>query len=83
MVTNIRKAQESLRDKGYARGPINGNLRAETRAAISKFQASENLTVTGQLDTQTAARLGVQPEPLKTGGREKKVVQNRILKKAL
>jgi peptidoglycan hydrolase-like protein with peptidoglycan-binding domain len=59
---NIRKAQESLRDRGFAPGSIDGNLGAETRAAISKFQASENLTITGQLDMQTAARLGVQPE---------------------
>ena len=64
MVTNIRKAQESLRDRGYSPGPVDGTLGAGTRAAISRFQVSEKLPVTGQLDTQTAARLGVQPEPL-------------------
>jgi lipid-binding SYLF domain-containing protein len=62
--SNIRKAQESLRERGYSPGPIDGTLGVETRAAISKFQVSEKLPVTGQLDAQTAARLGVQPERL-------------------
>ena len=33
-----------------------------TRASIRGFQKAENLPVTGQLDTQTAGKLGVRPE---------------------
>jgi peptidoglycan hydrolase-like protein with peptidoglycan-binding domain len=33
-----------------------------TRASIRAYQKAENLPVTGQLDTQTAAKLGVTAE---------------------
>jgi peptidoglycan hydrolase-like protein with peptidoglycan-binding domain len=60
----IRKVQKSLSDKGYDAGPIDGKLGHRTRAAIRQYQASENLTVTGHLDAETAGKLGVGPESI-------------------
>jgi peptidoglycan hydrolase-like protein with peptidoglycan-binding domain len=56
---NIKKVQETLRDKGYDPGPIDGVIGSRTRKAISQYQKSENLPVTGHLDAQTAGKLGV------------------------
>ena len=59
---NIKKAQQTLRDKGYDPGPIDGSMGAQTRAAISQYQKAENLPVTGRLDAKTAGKLGVAQE---------------------
>lgn len=59
---DTRKVQKSLTDKGYDVGPADGHMGHRTRAGIRKYQASENLTVTGRLDADTAGKLGVGPE---------------------
>jgi len=59
---DVRKMQENLRGKGYYRGKVDGVFGLRTRASIRGFQEAENLPVTGQLDTQTAGKLGVSPE---------------------
>lgn len=59
---DIEKVQESLRDKGYSPGPIDGVLGPQTRAAIREYQKAESLPVTGRLDSETAGKLGVEPE---------------------
>jgi len=59
---NIKKVQEALRDKGYDPGPIDGVMGSQTQEAISQYQKSENLPVTGHLDGETAGKLGVGPE---------------------
>ena len=61
---DIRKVQQSLSDKGYDAGPVDGVLGARTRAGIRQYQASEKLTVTGRLDAETAGKLGVGPESI-------------------
>jgi peptidoglycan hydrolase-like protein with peptidoglycan-binding domain len=61
---DIKKVQETLRDKGYNPGPIDGVLGPQTRGAISQYQKSENLPDTGHLDAQTAGKLGVGPESI-------------------
>ncbi len=70
---DIKKLQESLRDKGYYSGQVDGVLGPRTRAAIRRYQKSENPPVTGRLDAQTAGKLGVGPES--TGGSFKGVGQ--------
>ncbi len=57
----IKKAQESLQEKGFYKGSIDGIIGPATRKAIREFQKAENLPVSGQLDAQTANRLGVAP----------------------
>ncbi len=59
--SDIKRAQEALRDKGYYEGSIDGIIGPMTRKAIREYQKAENLPVNGQLDTQTASKLGVSP----------------------
>ena len=60
----IRKVQQSLIDKGYDAGPVDGVLGPRTRTGIRQYQTSEKLTVTGRLDAETAGKLGVGPESI-------------------
>jgi lipid-binding SYLF domain-containing protein len=55
------QAQESLQEKGYYRGSIDGIIGPMTRKALREYQKAENLPVTGQLDRETATKLGVSP----------------------
>ena len=68
--TDVNKVQETLRNKGHYRGKIDGVFGLRTRASIRTYQKSENLRVTGQLDTQTAGKLGVRPEGREETGYE-------------
>jgi peptidoglycan hydrolase-like protein with peptidoglycan-binding domain len=58
----IKKMQETLRDKGHYQGEADGVLGLRTRASIKAYQKAENLPITGQVDIRTADRLGVRPE---------------------
>jgi peptidoglycan hydrolase-like protein with peptidoglycan-binding domain len=60
--SEIRKMQETLRSKGHYSGMIDGVFGLQTRASIRKYQKAQNLPITGQVDTRTAAGLGVRPE---------------------
>jgi peptidoglycan hydrolase-like protein with peptidoglycan-binding domain len=54
---DTKNAQQALQAKGYNPGPIDGVHGPRTSAAIRDFQKAEGLTVTGQLDGDTRARL--------------------------
>jgi peptidoglycan hydrolase-like protein with peptidoglycan-binding domain len=58
----IKKVQETLCGKGYYEGKVDGVFGLRTRASIRAFQKAESLPITGQVDTRTAAGLGVRPE---------------------
>jgi len=60
--SDIKKVQQTLRDKGYAPGQIDGYLGPQTRQAIGQYQKAENLPVTQRLDAETAGKLGLEPE---------------------
>jgi peptidoglycan hydrolase-like protein with peptidoglycan-binding domain len=47
---DVKKVQQTLRDKGHYRGDIDGVFGLRTRASIRGFQTAENLPATGQLD---------------------------------
>ena len=64
---DVKKMQETLRDKGYYRGKVDSVFGLRTRASIRAYQRAENLPITGQLDIRTAGKLGVRPEGRKTG----------------
>ncbi|MFZ0481507.1 MAG: peptidoglycan-binding domain-containing protein [Terriglobales bacterium] len=64
--TDVKKVQETLRDKGHYRGGVDGVIGLRTRAGIRAYQTAEDLPVTGELDAETAGKLGVRPQ-----GREK------------
>jgi localization factor PodJL len=55
----VLEAQRALRDLGYDPGPIDGSVGPRTRAALEKYQATERLPVTGELDALTLERLDV------------------------
>lgn len=55
----IKAAQQKLEEKGYSAGPADGRMGPQTRAAIEKFQADQNLSQTGKLDQKTLAALNV------------------------
>ncbi len=59
---NVIRMQQTLQDKGRYHGKLDGVLGLRTRASIRAYQQAENLPVTGQLDAQTAAKLGVTAE---------------------
>jgi peptidoglycan hydrolase-like protein with peptidoglycan-binding domain len=58
----VTKMQETLRDKGYFSGKIDGIFGLRTRESIRAYQRAEKFPVTGQVDQRTAAGLGVRPE---------------------
>jgi peptidoglycan hydrolase-like protein with peptidoglycan-binding domain len=58
----VRKVQETLRGKGYYGGKVDGVFGLRTRASIRVYQKAQSLPITGQVDTRTAAALGVRPE---------------------
>jgi peptidoglycan hydrolase-like protein with peptidoglycan-binding domain len=58
----IKKVQETLCGKGYYEGKVDGVFGLRTRASIRAYQKAESLPITGQVDTRTAAGLGVRPE---------------------
>jgi peptidoglycan hydrolase-like protein with peptidoglycan-binding domain len=69
----VKKTQQALRDRKHYRGTVDGSFGLRTRAGIRSYQKAESLPITGQIDSQTAAALGVRPESTGTnvqGGRE-------------
>lgn len=53
------QAQIRLRQLGYYRGPIDGDIGPFTSRAISRFQRDQRLPITGWLDARTLRALGV------------------------
>ena len=58
----ISMVQQTLRAKRHYRGKVDGVFGLRTRAGIRAYQKAESLPVTGQLDNETADKLGVRPE---------------------
>jgi peptidoglycan hydrolase-like protein with peptidoglycan-binding domain len=58
----IKKMQETLRQKGHDPGKVDGVFGLRTRDSIRAYQKAEHLPITGQVDTRTAGGLGVRPE---------------------
>ena len=56
----IRDAQQSLKDKGFYNGPIDGINGPLTHSAVRKYQRKQNLTADGRLGPKTLDTLGVK-----------------------
>jgi peptidoglycan hydrolase-like protein with peptidoglycan-binding domain len=56
----VKTVQQALKDKGHDPGDVDGKLGPKTQQAIRDYQQKEGLKATGRLDTETAAKLGVQ-----------------------
>jgi peptidoglycan hydrolase-like protein with peptidoglycan-binding domain len=50
--------QQALKDKGFDPGPIDGTVGPRTTAAVRAYQKAEHLTMTGEMNPDTAAKLG-------------------------
>lgn len=55
--SEVRQAQEQLRDQGLYHGKIDGALGPETKQALQQFQQKNGLPVTATLDQQTMDKL--------------------------
>jgi peptidoglycan hydrolase-like protein with peptidoglycan-binding domain len=56
---NVMAAQQALKDKGHDPGMIDGKMGPRTRTAVAHYQKAEGLKVTGRLDDDTRAKLGM------------------------
>jgi Putative peptidoglycan binding domain len=56
---DVQNIKEALKAKGHNPGPMNGSMDTQTQQAIREFQRTNNLRVTGEVDQQTAEKLGV------------------------
>jgi len=56
---DVRQAQMALKNRGYDPGEMNGMVSSQTQVAIRQFQTANSLPVTGKLDLQTQAALGI------------------------
>jgi peptidoglycan hydrolase-like protein with peptidoglycan-binding domain len=57
--SDVKQAQQALKDKGHDPGPIDGVMGSRTKEAIKSFQSASNLQVTGTLDAETSQKLGI------------------------
>ena len=57
--SNVRELQQTLNDKGFDAGPVDGKAGRQTKTAIKKLQQAQGLTPSGKLDQQTLAALSV------------------------
>ena len=57
----VYQAQKALKKSGYNPGQTDGLWGKATKRAIERFQRDVGLPVTGRLDEQTKARLGLRP----------------------
>jgi peptidoglycan hydrolase-like protein with peptidoglycan-binding domain len=55
----VRAVQQSLQKQGFRQVTTDGNWNDQTRSAIRQFQQQKGLAVTGNLDLETLASLGV------------------------
>src|SRR5262245_11143368 len=58
----VKSVQQTLNNRGFRAGAVDGFLSSSTRTALKDFQKSENLEDTGQLNPQTLSALGIPPE---------------------
>ena len=56
---DVMAAQQALKDKGHDPGTIDGRMGPQTRTALKDYQKAEGLKVTGRLDNETRAKLGL------------------------
>lgn len=57
--STVRQAQERLNQLGYDVGEPDGMMGPQTKAALQKYQEEQGLSTSGQLDSQTVAKLGI------------------------
>jgi peptidoglycan hydrolase-like protein with peptidoglycan-binding domain len=59
---DVKHVQQTLSDKGYNPGPVDGQMGPQTRDAIGKYQKDQGLKITHHIDSNTADKMGVPQE---------------------
>jgi peptidoglycan hydrolase-like protein with peptidoglycan-binding domain len=59
---DAKSAQQALHDRGHYSDKVDGTFGLRTLASIRAYQKAENLPITGQVEAETTAALGVRPE---------------------
>jgi peptidoglycan hydrolase-like protein with peptidoglycan-binding domain len=55
----IKQAQAILKERGFYSGEQTGKLDPDTRAGLKKYQAAENIKVTGTLNKVTLEKMNI------------------------
>lgn len=55
--STVKEVQQSLADKGFDPGAVDGIMGPKTRGALKKFQESAGLAATGKIDSDTRSHL--------------------------
>lgn len=72
----LRAVQQTLKDQGFYYGEVDGEEGSETNAAVRRYQIRNGLEVTGKLNAETLASLGLGPQPTQRQPRPPAVVEN-------
>jgi len=59
---SVRAAQTTLQSQGYYTGPVDGELNADTKAALRRYQIRNQLEPSGALTAETAASLNKESQ---------------------
>ena len=59
----VKNVQQALKDKGFDPGAVDGVNGPQTREALKKYQASQNLDADGRIGPKTLDSLGVKEAP--------------------
>ena len=57
-----QEIQQALADKGYFKGPVDGNWGPESVDALQRFQHEQNLTEDGKISSLSLIALGLGPK---------------------
>lgn len=57
-----KEIQQSLAEKGYYKGDVNGQWGAESTSALKRFQSEQNLASDGKLNSLSLIALGLGPK---------------------
>ena len=58
-LNKVKEIQDSLNNKGFSAGSVDGLIGPETQSALKNFQEANNLTASGELDQETIDALGL------------------------
>ena len=64
---NLKLVQERLKAEGVYAGPVDGEMNAQTEAALRAYQEKQGLTVSGAADEATLKRLQLELPTVRQG----------------
>jgi peptidoglycan hydrolase-like protein with peptidoglycan-binding domain len=56
---DVRAAQQTLKDKGYYAGEVDGIMGPQTRAALKRYQNEQKIAADGRFTRETAESMGI------------------------